>query len=50
MKSYPFVHMMTRPGFIEITGDSAVLRSYRMETPVLPDGTGLRPCGQYDDE
>lgn len=50
MKSYPFVHMMAQPGFIEITGDSAVMRSYTMETAVLPDGTELHPCGQYDDE
>jgi hypothetical protein len=42
--------MMARPGFIEISGNSAVMRSYTMETAVLPNGTELHPCGQYVDE
>ena len=50
MKGYPFVHMLAQPGSIEIFGDSAVMRSYTIETAVLPDGTELHPCGQYDDE
>ena len=50
MKGYPFVHMIAQPGFINIDGDKASMRSYTIETAVLPDGTELRPCGQYDDE
>ena len=42
--------MMARPGFIEISGNSAEMRCYTMETAVLPNGTELHPCGQYDDE
>ena len=31
-------------------GDMATMRSYTTETAVLPDGTEILPCGQYDDE
>lgn len=50
MKGYPFIHMMAQPGHININGDKANMRSYTLETAVLPDGTELHPCGQYDDE
>ena len=50
MKGYPFIHMMAQPGHITINGDKANMRSYTLETAVLPDGTELHPCGQYDDE
>lgn len=50
MKGYPFVHMIAQPGFIEINGGEATMRSYTLETAVLPDGTEIHPCGQYDDK
>ncbi len=50
MKGYPFVHMMAQPAHIEINGDKATMRSYTIETAVMPDGTEIHPCGQYDDE
>ena len=50
MKGYPFVHMMAQPAYINIDGDKATMRSYTVETAVLPDGTELHPCGQYEDE
>jgi hypothetical protein len=50
MKGYPFVHMMAQPGYININGNNASMRSYTLETAVLPDGTEIHPCGQYDDE
>ena len=42
--------MIAQPGFIEIDGNKAKMRSYTIETAVLPDGSEIRPCGQYDDE
>ena len=50
MKGYPFVHMMAQPAYINVDGDKATMRSYTIETAVLPDGTELHPCGQYEDE
>ena len=50
MKGYPFVHMMAQPAYIEVDGDKATMRSYTLETAVLPDGTEIHPCGQYEDE
>ena len=50
MKGYPFVHMMAQPAYINVDGDKATMRSYTVETAVLPDGTELHPCGQYEDE
>lgn len=50
MKGYQFVHMIAQPGFIEINGGEATMRSYTLETAVLPDGTEIHPCGQYDDK
>ena len=50
MKGYPFVHIMAQPAFIDIKGDEASMRSYTLETAVLPDGTEIHPCGQYDDK
>ena len=50
MKGYPFVHMIAQPVFIEINGGEATMRSYTLETAVLPDGTEIHQCGQYDDK
>ena len=50
MKLFPFVNMIAQPGFIQIEGDRATMRSYTSEVAVMQDGTEIRPVGQYDDE
>lgn len=41
---------VTQIGAIEVDGDTAVARSYCLETMVLAGGQRLRLVGQYDDE
>ena len=50
MKGFPFVHMMAQPAYIKIDRNKATMRSYTLETAVLPDGTEIHPCGQYEDQ
>ena len=35
MKGYPFVHMIAQPGFIEIDGNKAKMRSYTIELSLI---------------
>ena len=50
MKLFPFVNMMAHPGFIEVSGDRAVMRSYTSEVAVMQDGSEIAPRGEYEDE
>lgn len=50
MKLFPFVNMMAHPGFIEVAGDRAVMRSYTSEVAVMQDGSEISPRGEYEDE
>lgn len=50
MKLFPFVNMMAHPGFIEVSGDRAVMRSYTSEVAVMQDGSEISPRGEYEDE
>lgn len=50
MKLFPFVNMMAQPGFINVDGDKATMRSYTTEVAVMQDGTEIRPRGEYEDE
>lgn len=48
MKHYPGIMFEAWPGSIEVTGDTAVLRSYTAEVYDWPDGVH-RDRGRYDD-
>lgn len=50
MKLFPFVNMMAQPGFIDVQGDRASMRSYTTEVAVTADGQEIRPRGEYHDE
>ena len=50
MKLFPFVNMMAHPGFIKVSGDRAVMRSYTSEVAVMQDGSEISPRGEYEDE
>ena len=50
MQLFPFVNMMAMPGYIEVNGDTAKMRSYTAEVAVMQDGTEIRPSGEYTDE
>jgi uncharacterized protein (TIGR02246 family) len=50
MKLFPFVNMMAQPGYIQVDGDKATMRSYTTEVAVTQDGNEIRPRGEYQDE
>jgi len=50
MKLFPFVNMMAQPGFIDVDGDHATMRSYTTEVAVTQEGKDIRPRGEYHDE
>lgn len=50
MSMFPFIFMAFNVGGIEVTGDTAKVRSYASEVGTTLEGVEIRPRGQYDDQ